>query len=825
MKLSGLVAAGLAGSAFAAVAQDRPITKVVKLLEKMMKTSAADGKKERVMFAKFKCWCDTNTESKTASIAEGEASAARLNSQIEELLGASGKLSMEVAQLKADMEANEEARDKAQSLRDKANEKFLAAEEDMEAALASMGEAINTLAAIGADQTDDKTRDTGDMDNTFGKGKGAFMAKHSSISKISKSVNAALMAASAMLSKKDQAAVSDELSFIQANLQKAAPGTYTSQSTEIIGILKNMRDTFKDNLKAAREAEASAVEAHDKFMATKKEEYDLMDSSYAKKQGELGENDTELAAKKKELKETEEQLAEDQSFLADLTAMCKEKTALYEDRKAVRAGEEAAIAQAVSVLNSDDAFDTFGKVTATAGAFVQLQSRSKQMTPRQSVMKMLLLAAKDSKSLKLAKIAVALQSGNPFATVLKSIDSMIALIDEEEQADDDKKAWCDEERKTNTESKEEFEAEVERLNGVIDQLISDIEDDYKPKLATANIALVENKKTQVEKTAERKEEAEFYAQDVKTLTEAQRLLTSALTTLKKFYDFLHAKQGKHHYEKEAGTNSKGGGLRRTHITVIASDPDYDSKVAELEELCSKEPECVGFDTQGWLKSDIGETYEAAGSDLFVKTFDQENQATLLQQPVYEGEMYEEEFKGQRDAGVLGLIEQIRDDTAKEEEEAHTAEEESVKVYDETMKDLTEEQSTLEDTIESLEASIAQAEKDLSLSKQDLKKTENALAKVVAYLAQIKPGCDFIDENLEHRKKARTAEKGALENAISLLKGTPAFKAAEHSASQDALGECKDICNEDGRDFATCEACLAGTSVPGYCAGHAGTPGC
>lgn len=85
-----------------------------------------------------------------------------------------------------------------------------------------------------------------------------------SISKISKSVNAALMAAAGMLSKADQAQVSDELSFIQKNLEQAAPGTYTSQSTEIIGILKNMRDTFKDNLKEARSAEAAAVEAHDK---------------------------------------------------------------------------------------------------------------------------------------------------------------------------------------------------------------------------------------------------------------------------------------------------------------------------------------------------------------------------------------------------------------------------------------------------------------------------------------------------------------------------------------------------------------------------------
>jgi hypothetical protein len=185
------------------------------------------------------------------------------------------------------------------------------------------------------------------------------------------------------------------------------------------------------------------------------------------------------------------------------------------------------------------------------------------------------------------------------------------------------------ERATNKKSKEEYEAEIESLEAQIDQLISDIEDDYKPKLADANTALAECKKTQAEKTAERNEENEFYAEDVKNLVEAQRLLDSALTTLKKFYDFLHAKQGKHHYEPEMGTNSKGGGFKKTHIVVRSGAPDYEDRVAELKELCSKETECVGFDTQGWLKNDIGETYQAAGSDLYVKVFDEENKSAIV----------------------------------------------------------------------------------------------------------------------------------------------------------------------------------------------------
>ena len=56
--------------------------------------------------------------------------------------------------------------------------------------------------------------------------------------------------------------------------------------------------------------------------------------------------------------------AEDEKILADLTKQCADKTAEYEDLKMVRANEEAAVAQAILILNSDAAFESFGAPAA-----------------------------------------------------------------------------------------------------------------------------------------------------------------------------------------------------------------------------------------------------------------------------------------------------------------------------------------------------------------------------------------------------------------------------------------------------------------------------
>merc|ERR1719305_882138 len=75
-----------------------------------------------------------------------------LESKISELLGSSGTLSSECADLKAGMSENEAARKEAASLREKQHETFVKDEEDMRTAIGQMNEAIEVLSEIGGAQ-------------------------------------------------------------------------------------------------------------------------------------------------------------------------------------------------------------------------------------------------------------------------------------------------------------------------------------------------------------------------------------------------------------------------------------------------------------------------------------------------------------------------------------------------------------------------------------------------------------------------------------------------------------------------------------------------
>merc|ERR1719231_784132 len=113
------------------------------------------------------------------------------------------------------------------------------------------------------------------------------MAGQGSLLKLKSSIKEALAAASVLLTNKQKRTME---SFIQAPFT----GTYTAQSGEIVGILKNMGDTFKENLASIEAAEKQAAEAHAKFMKIKEEEFETMKTGYEEKSAELGTNDEEL---------------------------------------------------------------------------------------------------------------------------------------------------------------------------------------------------------------------------------------------------------------------------------------------------------------------------------------------------------------------------------------------------------------------------------------------------------------------------------------------------------------------------------------------------
>merc|ERR1740129_2715007 len=132
--------------------------------------------------------------------------------------------------------------------------------------------------------------------------------------------------------------------------------------------------------------------------------------------------------------------------------------------------------------------------------------------------------------------------------------------------------------------------------------------------------------------------------------------------------------------------------------------------------------------------------------------------------------------------------------------------------------------SLKDSLATEQETLALKEAELLAKGKILIATEREKGALEEYLTKIKPGCDFITDNLQTRKDNRVEETEALKNAKSLIEGTPVYIDAVNAAHNETLGDCLSICagNEEHVD---CKACLAGVTVPGYCAGHQNTTGC
>merc|ERR1719247_513333 len=131
-------------------------------------------------------------------------------------------------------------------------------------------------------------------------------------------VQAALVAASSLIS-------TDQRSKVESFLQAPFTGTYTSQSGQVMGIIKSMRDTFIANLADAKTTEKNAIEAFDKFIDIKEKAHTKMSDSYEEKQKSLGGNDGDLSDKKSQLSKANNQKTSDEEFLESLLPMCKDK--------------------------------------------------------------------------------------------------------------------------------------------------------------------------------------------------------------------------------------------------------------------------------------------------------------------------------------------------------------------------------------------------------------------------------------------------------------------------------------------------------------------
>merc|ERR1719182_1331188 len=200
----------------------------------------------------------------------------------------------------------------------------------------------------------------------------------------------------------------------------------------------------------------------------------------------------------------------------------------YEERTKTRAEEIKAISEALAILSSDDAHDTF---TST---FNFVQKSSKKSSTRERAEKVLLKAAKKTGDPKVAMLSTRARLDG-FKKVSDDIDGMIADLKKEKESDVKMKDFCIEALHKNEVAIEMKARDIEQLDAKISTLTAEIESLTKSiETLTAEIAEMQ---VQLKRAGEDRElENQDFQSVVADQRATQKLLENALGVLKGFYD-------------------------------------------------------------------------------------------------------------------------------------------------------------------------------------------------------------------------------------------------------------------------------------------------
>merc|ERR1719316_1423526 len=484
----------------------------------MLKQLEKEAEEDEEIYENLACWCETNDKEKTKAIADAEAHIADLTSQIEELAATSARLNTEIKNLEAEVAENQKALDDASALRTKELAEFNAEEKDVLQSISALKNAIIVLSKVheGAAFSQLPNRERMDI---------ATIISHEM------QKNAAMLEGVLTPSQKRTVAA-----FVQSpedyfDAEPTFKQSYAPASGQIFGILKQMKETFENNLSDSQKEELASQKAYESLKAAKEDEIAAGQEQIDTKTQELASTDEKLAQAKQDLEDTRANLSADEEFLMMLKEKCSMTDAEWEERQKTRQEEIEAVSKALSILSSDDAHNLFTKTFNPE--FVQKASL-KDSKRRQAASDLLKKVAAKNKNPRLAALALQVRL-DAFTKVKKAIDDMIAQLLKEKKDEIKLKDFCVDGFFENERSTDKKEHEKEDLIELIDTLTMQIDGLTKAiETLKAEIAELQLQLKQAGETRE-KENKEFQ-QTVADQRATQKLLAEALKVLKDFYD-------------------------------------------------------------------------------------------------------------------------------------------------------------------------------------------------------------------------------------------------------------------------------------------------
>jgi len=482
-------------SALCGAAAERPVAKVVRLLNDMKAQLEKEAAEDEEVMEKMECWCTHGEAQKTAAISSNTAAVASLETAIEEYSAQGQQLAKDIKQLTKDISSNKQELLEATTMRDKDRAEYVQDEKEQMVSLEGVKNALSAIkAGVALPQT-------------------------------------TLLQMRGALKKRAKFQRKSVESFLQTRV------TESPASSEIIGILKQMKDDFENSLKSSATEEKAAEKAYAELKAAKEGELAAATEQLDAKESQSAEAAQNAAQASTDLKNAQAAIEADTEFLANLKDKCASMDAEFAARKKVRAEEVTAVGETLAILTSDESRDAFGKTGSfieEAFGFIQKRSvTSSETRARQQASKLLLELAYKTGSPKLSQLAVRIRA-DVFAKVKKAIDELMAQLKKENKDEIAHRDYCIKALNDNARATDAAYHDQHRSQTKHDELEVLLKNGGD-EIAALKKEIHETQISMMKATEVRKEENKDFDITIQDQRATQAILTKALDRLKAFY--------------------------------------------------------------------------------------------------------------------------------------------------------------------------------------------------------------------------------------------------------------------------------------------------
>merc|ERR1719478_742681 len=289
--------------------KERPIMRVVGLLQDMKKELEEEAANDQVLYDKLVCWCETNDKEKTKAIADGNTAIDELSAKIEENTALASTREVEIGALKKEVAELTEALAKAEELRTKEKAEFNEQEKDFIESIQSLGAALSTLGKVQGGSSLIQRQ------NALVKAQSLLQLHESKAMTAVAPHHRAELRTFLHGSSKDLSLL--DISSVTAKGKGKAP-EYAPASGMIFGILGQMKETFETNMENGKKEEAQGASDYQALKATKSEQLKAASDKLYQYTQDLAKAKETAANSKEDLEDTTQTVYSETEFLTKL---------------------------------------------------------------------------------------------------------------------------------------------------------------------------------------------------------------------------------------------------------------------------------------------------------------------------------------------------------------------------------------------------------------------------------------------------------------------------------------------------------------------------